>query len=79
MRSFPRGRHQSIYFRSWSPARVCAAPAASRTSLGEFAVWLEAGNAVQLAGQLVTTIVENREMLRERYTERRLAESPSQP
>jgi hypothetical protein len=39
------------------------------TALGEFAIWLPAENAVQLAGQLVD-IVENRQMLRERYIER---------
>ncbi len=40
-----------------------------QTTLGAFAVWLEADSAVQLAGQLVT-IVEHRDMLRERYIER---------
>lgn len=39
------------------------------TTLGEFAVWLEADTAVELAGQLVE-IVEHREMLRERYLQR---------
>ncbi len=43
-----------------------------------FVLWLAADNALQLAGHLVE-ILENRDLLRARYTERRLAESPSQP
>ncbi len=39
------------------------------TTLGGFVLWLQADNAVQLAGQLVT-IVENRDRLREAYAER---------
>jgi hypothetical protein len=39
------------------------------TTLGQFAIWLLAENAVALAGQLVTIVV-NREVLRERYAER---------
>ncbi len=41
----------------------------TETTLGSFVLWLAAENAVQLAAQLVT-IVENREELRARYTER---------
>lgn len=53
------------------------------TTLGQFAIWLPADNPVQLAGQLVT-IVENREMLRERYikraeTGRRIGAGPTNP
>ncbi|HSS24739.1 MAG TPA: hypothetical protein VLL82_10135 [Mycobacterium sp.] len=45
------------------------------TTMGSFALWLEADNAVQLAGQLVG-IVENREVLRERYLQRELEAQP---
>jgi hypothetical protein len=43
------------------------------TELGQFVLWLQADDAVKLSGQLVT-IVENREMLRERYDERAACE-----
>ncbi len=39
------------------------------TTTGRFALWLEADDAVQLAGQIVA-IVENLETLRERYAQR---------
>jgi len=42
------------------------------TTLGGFVLWLQADNAVQLAGQLVT-ILENRDRLREAYAERERA------
>ena len=48
------------------------------TTLGGFVVWLQLENALQLASHLVE-IIGRREALRERYTERALAESPSQP
>lgn len=48
------------------------------TTAGGFCVWLPANSAVQLAAQLVE-VVENVGVLRERYAERRFAESPSQP
>ena len=45
------------------------------TTLGGFVLWLEADSAVQLAGQLVT-IVESREVLRERYLQREAEATP---
>ena len=43
-----------------------------RTTLGGFVLWLELGDAIQLAGQVVE-IAENRGALRERYAELKAA------
>ena len=46
------------------------------TTLGQFAMWLGLGDAVQLAGQVVE-IAEHREVLRERYAQRAVDAPPS--
>lgn len=49
----------------------------TNTTIGAFVLWLAAGDAMQLVGQLVD-ILENREVLREKYAQRELT-SPNHP